>query len=66
MILSAAMMFDWLGERHGDDDATAAGEQIEQAVCRVLAAGETLTGDLGGSASTSEVADAVVSALSAT
>ncbi len=63
MILSAAMMFDWLGERHGDSDATAAGDEIEQAVCRVLAAGETLTGDLGGTASTSEVADAVVSAL---
>ncbi len=63
MILSAAMMFDWLGEKHGDSDATAAGEQIEQAVCRGLASGETLTGDLGGSASTSAVADAVVSAL---
>ncbi|MBI1310822.1 isocitrate/isopropylmalate dehydrogenase family protein, partial [bacterium] len=47
MILSAAMMFDWLGERHSDATATLAGDIIEQAVRRVLAAGKTTTGDLG-------------------
>jgi 3-isopropylmalate dehydrogenase len=64
MILSAAMMFDWLGERHNDSTATAAGQKIETAVQAVLAAGESKTADLGGSATTTEVTDAVIERLS--
>lgn len=63
MILSAAMMFDWLGERHADATATQAGNRIEEAVGRVLSAGKVLTGDLGGTASTSAVAEAIVAEL---
>ena len=63
MILSAAMMLDWLGEKHDDNDARAAGEMIEQAVEHVLKAGTTRTPDLGGTASTSEVGDAVIAQL---
>ncbi len=63
MILSAAMMLDWLGDRHSDADATAAGRGIEEAVARVLAEGNCSTPDLGGSAGTDDVARAVVDAL---
>ena len=58
------MMFDWLGERHNDSTATAAGQKIETAVQAVLAAGESKTADLGGSATTTEVTDAVIERLS--
>jgi 3-isopropylmalate dehydrogenase len=63
MILSAAMMLDWLGETKNDPAAAAAGARIEKAVAKVLAEGKTLTPDLGGSAGTKKVGEAVVSAL---
>ncbi len=63
MILSAAMMLGWLGDRHADPVARSAGERIESAVGRVLGAGTTRTPDLGGRATTAEVGDAVVAAL---
>lgn len=62
-ILSAAMMFDWLGERHKDATATVAAQKIETAVQVVLASGESKTADLGGSATTTEVTDAVLKCL---
>ena len=55
-ILSTAMMLRHLGEE-------AAAEAVEKATLQVLADGETLTPDLGGSANTSQVGDAVVNAL---
>ncbi|HVJ69056.1 MAG TPA: isocitrate/isopropylmalate dehydrogenase family protein [Caulifigura sp.] len=63
MILSAAMMFDWLGDRHADPAATALGQSIEAAVKRMLAHSDIRTPDLGGTASTSDVARAVVDYL---
>lgn len=51
-ILSAAMMFDWLAERHQDRGSRQAAERMEAAVKKVLAAGRALTADLGGRAST--------------
>lgn len=63
MILSAAMMLDWLGEKHGDPAAASAGTQIEAAVASVIAAGKTLTPDLGGSSGTRAVGTAVRDAL---
>jgi 3-isopropylmalate dehydrogenase len=54
-ILSAAMMLEWLGARHGDARASAAGRRIERAVADGLAAGELRTPDLGGEMSTSDV-----------
>jgi isocitrate dehydrogenase (NAD+) len=56
MILSGAMLLRHLGER---DRATS----VEAAVDRVLAEGEVRTADLGGTASTDEVATAVAAAL---
>lgn len=63
MILSTAMMCDWLGERHADLRATQAGQAIHAAVTRVLAEQRWLTPDLGGQASTRQVGQAVVDAL---
>lgn len=64
-ILSGALMLDWLGERHQDLAAAAAGRRVEAAVARVLAEGTTLTPDLGGRAGTRAVGEAVLGALSA-
>jgi len=64
-ILSAGMMLDWLGDRHNDSFCVEAGRAIEQAVAAVLLDGAVRTRDLGGSASTTEVAGAVAARLSA-
>ncbi len=53
-ILAGAMMIDFLGEA----DSAAA---IDRAVRAVLADGRTLTADLGGSATTKDVTEAVLS-----
>ena len=55
-IWSAAMMLDHLGEPE-------AARAIERAISEVTAQGEVLTPDLGGYASTTQVADAIVAAL---
>ena len=62
-ILSAGMMLTWLGEKHRDSSATAAGKRIEQAVEKALASGAALSADLGGTAGTQEVGQAVVQAI---
>jgi 3-isopropylmalate dehydrogenase len=64
-ILSGAMMCEWLGERHGDSRLERASRAIEAAVAGVLAAGETLTYDLGGAARGSEVGAVVCRAIGA-
>ncbi|MGH2929953.1 MAG: isocitrate/isopropylmalate family dehydrogenase, partial [Solirubrobacteraceae bacterium] len=54
----------WAGAlmlRHLGDDANAG--RIEGAIAAVCARGEVLTADLGGSASTAEVTQAIVEAL---
>ncbi|MEZ5393214.1 MAG: 3-isopropylmalate dehydrogenase [Bryobacterales bacterium] len=56
MILSARMMLEFFG-------LTAAGDAVEAAVAAVLAEGKALPADLGGSASTAQVADAVTAKL---
>lgn len=55
-VLSAGMMLEHLGQ-------PAAAEAVRRAVLRVLQEGETLTPDLGGTSSTSQVGDAIVNAL---
>jgi len=62
-ILSAALMLSWLGERHGDDALLEAARWLDAAVERVLGEARLLTRDLGGTASTNEVTDAVCKAL---
>ncbi len=62
-ILSASMMFDWLGQKHQDAHCLTVAQAIEASVADILAKGETTTRDLGGNASTSECASAVASSL---
>jgi len=65
MILSAAMMLDWLGDRHHHAGLTKAGERLRLAVERCVATGRGLTPDLGGKATTREAATAVGAMLAA-
>ncbi|MEQ6897067.1 isocitrate/isopropylmalate dehydrogenase family protein [Microbacterium sp. KR10-403] len=62
MILSAAMMLEWLGARHDDERLVRAARLIDQAVNETVAGG-VATGDLGGTASTSGFAAAVASTI---
>ena len=64
MILSAAMLLRWLGERRSDVAARQAADRIERAVSLALATGTAKTRDIGGSATTREAGDAVIKALS--
>jgi 3-isopropylmalate dehydrogenase len=63
MILSAAMMVEWLGETRGKEDLIAMGTHLREAVHDVIAGRETLTRDLGGKAGTADVANAVINGL---
>mgnify|MGYP005852663987 CR=1 FL=1 len=63
-ILSGRLMLEWLAERNADSAAAQAAEKIERATEKLLAEGKVLTPDLGGSASTSQVADAIAAAVS--
>lgn len=64
MILSAAMMLDWLGVKYDNDAMRADGRRLRRAVEGVVAQGKTLTRDLGGTANTQDAAVAVIEALS--
>jgi 3-isopropylmalate dehydrogenase len=55
-ILAGQLMLDYLGEER-------AAELVDQAVTEVLAEGRVRTRDLGGTASTTEMGDAVVSKM---
>ncbi|WP_338548689.1 isocitrate/isopropylmalate dehydrogenase family protein [Roseovarius phycicola] len=65
MILSAAMMLDWLGVTHDHSGLLADGARLQAAVDHVLARGDVLTRDLGGAAGTEDAAQAVMAALDA-
>ncbi|MDO9061388.1 MAG: isocitrate/isopropylmalate dehydrogenase family protein [Bradyrhizobium sp.] len=62
MILSTAMMLDWLADRHGIEGAAEAGERIERAVDKVYADGIKPM-EFGGSNGTADIAKAVIAAL---
>ncbi len=51
-ILAAKMMLDWLGE-------TEMAQKVEKAVADVIAEGKVRTYDMGGSSTTSDMADAI-------
>ena len=59
MFLSAAMMLDWLAEKHADDNARRAARLIENAIDNAFAQGKLVTTELGGSAGLVEVTQAV-------
>lgn len=58
-ILSGALMLRWLADRHGDVRLGEAADRIERAVEAVLAAGQAVPRDLGGSARCSEMTEAI-------
>lgn len=60
MILSAAMMLDWLADRHGDERLSAGATMIERAVERVFAAGTIRPMEFGGAHGSAEVTHAIV------
>lgn len=63
MIMSGKMLFEWLGRKRGDAAATAAAARIESAVDQVIAEAKHLTGDLGGKAGTTQMGEAIASAI---
>lgn len=63
MIMSGKMLFEWFGMKRNEPKATQAADLIERAVERVIAEGRHLTSDLGGTAGTSEMGDAVAKAI---
>jgi 3-isopropylmalate dehydrogenase len=62
-ILSAGMMLEWLGERAQDGQARTAAKAIESAVEATLRDRRFHTADLGGSAATMAVGDAVAARI---
>jgi 3-isopropylmalate dehydrogenase len=62
-ILSAALMLDWLGDRHGVPALTQAAERLEQAVDAVFASGKVMPFEFGGRDGTLAIAAAVASNL---
>jgi 3-isopropylmalate dehydrogenase len=64
MILSAAMMLDWLADRHGHQGAAQAARAIETAVDRAFAAGLKAC-EFGGGDGTAAIANGVLRALDA-
>jgi 3-isopropylmalate dehydrogenase len=62
MILSAAMMLDWLADKHGLEGAVEAGERIVGAVDKVYAEGIKPM-EFGGRNGTADIAKAVIEAL---
>jgi 3-isopropylmalate dehydrogenase len=62
MILSAAMMLDWLADKHGLESAAEAGERIERAVDKAYAQGIRPM-EFGGQNGTADIGKAVLAAL---
>lgn len=63
MILSAAMMLTWLGERQGSDKLIEAGDVLDGAVRTAFGSGELVPHEMGGSAGLRDICDQVKAAL---
>lgn len=63
LIMSGQMLLEWLGRRRQDAKAVEAAMLMAGAMEQVIAEQRHLTPDLGGSASTVQMGDAVVAAL---
>jgi len=59
MIMSGQMLLAWLGRKRSEPRASEAAQHIQRAVSRVIAEAKHLTPDLGGSAGTNEMGDAI-------
>ena len=63
MIVSGQMPLGWLGRKHNEPKAVAAAGFIHAAVQQVIADARHLTRDLGGTASTQQMGDAITAAV---
>lgn len=63
MILSGAMMLDWLGRQHDRPALVRAGERLDRAVDAAYAAGTLLPGEFGGQSNSDDIARAVADQL---
>ena len=63
MVLSAAMMLEWLGERHGNAAATHAGQRLYTAVEQAFAPGDLIPFEQGGTDGSIEISAAIRRAL---
>ena len=63
MILSAAMMLDWLAEQHAMPKLADAAHAIEQAVDAAFAGRKVRPADIGGADGTEEIARAVIALI---
>jgi 3-isopropylmalate dehydrogenase len=63
LILSAAMLLEWMGEKKQSPRSTEAGREIQKAVDRVLADPAKRTADLGGRLGTRAFGEAVAMEL---
>jgi len=63
MIMSGQMLFEWLGRKRNNPQATEAAQRIARSMDRVIAEAKVITADLGGTASTSQMGDAVAAGV---
>ena len=63
MIMSGRMLMEWLGRKRNEAKAVKAAQLMDAAVEKVIAEAKHLTADLGGKASTTEMGDAIASAV---
>jgi 3-isopropylmalate dehydrogenase len=63
MIMSGKMLFEWLGRKKNEPKATLVAKFVDRGMEMMIEDGKSLTGDLGGKASTTQMGDAVVEAL---
>jgi Isocitrate/isopropylmalate dehydrogenase len=63
MVMSGQTLLAWLGRKRKEPKATATAERIRAAVSQVIATRKHLTRDLGGTANTAEMGDAIAAAV---
>jgi 3-isopropylmalate dehydrogenase len=59
MLMATAEALAWLGRRHGDERLLRGHKAIEEAVSALVAQGDPLTADLGGTSGSKAVAAAI-------
>jgi len=63
MLLSAALMLDWLGERHGEARCTESAERLRRAIDRSFASRQVVPFEFGGKDGTAAITRAVIENL---
>lgn len=63
LIQSGKMLLEWLGRKHSEPRATQAANLINKAMTQIISEARVLTQDIGGSASTTEMGEAIIRAI---